>query len=336
MIESKWLTGRVGSESCMQQIIWYIGKLLENRLTRPIKRSIVRSIAAKTGPRSLLNHYYGLLSDEAKSRFHARYSKIFREEGVLLASGEWVIHFINRKIRLPLRPSWSWLDWDGAVSVIGHDIEVKQTYAALIRSDQRPALFLDVGANYGTHSILFLSAGIPVIAFEPNPTCLSYFQVVCELNGLAGRWEQVAIGNDGGQIELVYPEKETWLGSVSSDNALALRKSTFVRTTQVPLKKLDDYCREIPRDNVVVKIDVEGYEREVIQGASQLLLYCKPKLIFESNDAKLRGDLFRLLAEYGYSVHQLPWQPSGGSRVLEIDEFLTNTMTNFMAVARSS
>jgi FkbM family methyltransferase len=319
----------------MQQTSWYIGKLFENRFTRPIKRSIVRSIAAKMGPRSLLNQYYGLLSDEAKSRFHARYSKIFRDEDVLLASGEWVIHFIDRKIRLPLRPSWSWLDWDGAVSAIGHDIEVKQTYAALIKSDQRPSLFLDVGANYGTHSVLFLSAGIPVIAFEPNPTCLSYFQAVCELNGLAGRWEQVAIGNDGGQIELVYPEKETWLGSVSLDVAFALKKSNLVRTTHVPLKKLDDYCRDIPRDNVLVKIDVEGYEREVIQGASQLFLYCKPKLIFESNNARVRGDLFRVLADYGYSVHQLPWQPSGGSRVLDSGEFLTTTATNFMAVARS-
>jgi FkbM family methyltransferase len=318
----------------MQQVSWYIGKLFENKFTRPIKRSIVRSIAAKTGPRSLLNQYYSLLGDQAKSRFHGRYSKIFRDSHVLLTSGEWVIHFIDRKIRLPLRPSWSWLDWDGALSVIGHDIEVKQTYAALLKSDQRPALFLDVGANYGTHSVLFLSAGIPVIAFEPNPACFSYFQMVCELNGLTGRWEQVAIGNDGGQIELVYPDKETWLGSVSSEVASTLKKANFVRTQHVPLKKLDDYCSDI-RNNILIKIDVEGYEREVIQGASQLLRYCKPKLIFESNNSKLRGDLFRLLADYGYSVHQLPWQPSVGSRLLGPHEFLTSTASNFIAVARS-
>jgi FkbM family methyltransferase len=320
--------------SCMQQASWYIRKLFENRFTRPIKRSIVRSIAAKTGPRSLLNQYYSLLGDQAKSRFYARYSKIFRDNHVLLASGEWVIHFTDRKIRLPLRPSWSWLDWDGALSLIGHDIEVKQTYAALLKSDQRPALFLDVGANYGTHSVLFLSAGIPVIAFEPNPACFSYFQTVCELNGLTGRWEQVAIGNDGGQIELVYPDKETWLGSVSSEVAFTLKKSTFVKTQRVPLKKLDDYCSDI-HSNVLIKIDVEGYEREVIQGASQLLRYCKPKLIFESNQLKLRGDLFRLLTDYEYSVHELPWKPSVGSRRLGPHEFLISTATNFIAVARS-
>ena len=313
-----------------------IGKLSDNRFTRPFKRSLVRSIAIKNGPRALLNRYYDLLGDEAKSRFHARYSKIFRDYGIPLAPGEWGVNFINRNIRLPLRPSWSWLNWDSAVSIIGHDIEIKQTYAALVTSDQRPAIFLDVGANYGMHSVLFLSVDIPVIAFEPNPSCFSHFQTVCELNGLTGRWEQVAIGNKAGQIELAYPEKATWLGSVSSDIVPALKKSDGVITKQVPLKKLDDYLSDVPRDKVLVKIDVEGFECEVIEGASQLLADCKPKIIFESNNAKSRRDLLRLLGDCGYSVHPLPWGPSVASRSLGVDEFLTSTSTNFIAIPRSA
>jgi len=318
----------------MQQVSWYIGKLSENRFTRPIKRSFVRLAAAKTGPRSLLNQYYSSLDDEAKSRFQARYAKIFQNDGVLLAPGEWLICFADRRIRLPLRPAWSWLDWDGAVSILGHDIEVKQTYAALVKSDQRPALFLDVGANYGAHSVLFLSVGIPIIAFEPNRACFSYFKTICELNGFTGRWEQAAVGNGTGHIELVFPEKETWLGSVCSDVALNLKKSSFVKTERVPLKMLDDYCQDIPHNNLLIKIDVEGYEPEVIRGATKLLQNCKPKLIFESNDEKSRGELFRLLADNGYSVHQLPWQPSNSSRAFDLDEFSTNKATNFIAISR--
>src|SRR5262249_21129915 len=177
----------------------------------------------------------------------------------------------------------------------GHDVEIKQTYAALITSDQCPVLFLDVGANCGTHSILFLSMGIPVIAFEPNPSCISQFQTVCELNGFRGRWEQVAIGNNAGQIELVYPEKETWLGSVSSCVVASLKKSDGMIAKQVPLRTLDDYLSDVPRDKVLIKIDVEGFEREVIEGASKLFQHCNPKVIFESNIAKLRPDLFRQL-----------------------------------------
>jgi FkbM family methyltransferase len=315
---------------------FYIGKLSENRFTRPIKRSLVSSIATKNGPRTLLNRYYGLLGDEAKSRFHTRYSKIFRDRDVPLAPGEWCIHFIDRKIRLPLRSSWSWLDWDNAISIIGHDIEVKRTYAALVTSDQRPAIFLDVGASYGMHSVLFLSVGIPVIAFEPNLSCLAHFQTVCELNGLKGRWEHVAIGNKAGQIELAYPEKETWLGSVSTDVVSTLKKSHRVTTKQVPLRKLDDYLSDIPRDKVLIKIDVEGFERDVIEGAWQLLRDCRPKLIFESNDANSRRPLHRLLGHAGYSVHPLPWQPFLGSRLLDLDEFVTSTSTNFIAIPHAA
>src|SRR6266478_6145045 len=76
-----------------------VEKLYENRFTKQIKRSIVRSIAAKNGLRSVLEQYYALLSDEAKSRFHARYSKIFRNHSVALAPGEWVVDFVDRRIR---------------------------------------------------------------------------------------------------------------------------------------------------------------------------------------------------------------------------------------------
>lgn len=310
-------------------------KLSENRFTRPIKRSIVRSIAAKNGLRGVLERYYGLLDDEAKSRFHARYSKIFRNHSVALAAGEWVVDFVDREIRLPLRPSWSWLDWDNATSIVGHDVEVKQTYAAMVMSEERPAIFLDVGANYGMHSVLFLSVGIPVIAFEPNPACFSQFKIVCELNSLSGRWEQVAIGNKAGQIELAYPDKETWLGSVSSEVVATLKRSGGVTTKQVPLKKLDDYLTDLPSNKILIKIDVEGFEREVIEGASKILQHFRPKIIFESNDTKSRLDLFQLLANHGYSVHPLPWRFSFASH-LSMDEFLTSKATNFIAIAGSA
>jgi FkbM family methyltransferase len=321
----------------MQQVSWFVAKLRSP--LDPIRRWVVRQIAARKASRALLNRYYGRLSDKARFRFSQRYMQVFRGrglfggEGVPLAPGEWKIRFSDRDIRLPLRPSWAWLDWEHACSVIGHDPEVIQTYAAIIDSDQRPVLFLDVGANYGTHSVLFLSAGIPVIAFEPNPTCVADFQVICELNGLKGRFEQVAIGDRSGHIDLVYPEKDPWLGSISSDVVPNLEAYANVITKRVPLRMLDEYLAEIPRDKVLIKIDVEGSEPEVIQGATRLLQHCQPRLIFESNDARRRSELFQLLADRGYSILPLPWRPSSSSRVLDIGAFLASKATNFIAIA---
>jgi FkbM family methyltransferase len=309
-------------------------KFAENRLTRPIKRSIVRSIATRRGSREILNQYYNLLNDRSKARFHERYSKIFRDQNGQLASGSWRLHFLNRTICVPLRPELSWLDWDGAVSILGHDIEIKQTYSALLESDQRPVLFLDVGANYGTHSILFLSAGVPVIAFEPNPNCVPYFQAICDMNGYSARWEQVAIGSRAGRIKLVYPEKEAWLGSTAADIICTLENSSEVAGLQVPLKTLDEYLQDIPRERVLVKIDVEGFEREVISGASELLKLCRPRVIFEANNKKTRGELFQLFRSLGYTIHCLPLRmPS--TVALSIDEFCACGMTNFIAEAGS-
>jgi hypothetical protein len=61
---------------------------------------------------------------------------------------------------------------------------VKQTYEALVNSDERPTLFVDVGqtTEHTPSFSLFLTAGIPIIAFEPNPMCLSDSQKVCQLN----------------------------------------------------------------------------------------------------------------------------------------------------------
>ena len=222
---------------------------------------LLRLMASNAITLPALNRFYTLFNDRKKSSFHSHYAKIFRERGVI-ANGEWTVVFDGKKLRLPLRAMWSWLDWDTAVSIIGHDIEIKQTYAALVKSKQRPGLFLDIGANYGTHSVLFLSAGIPTIAFEPNPDCFAHFQKICELNGLIGRWEQVALGNSVGQINLIYPPKDTWLDSVSSANTPKTEEDAIVTTTEAPLKRLDDYYLDvISYDKILIKIDVEGFDK---------------------------------------------------------------------------
>ncbi len=315
-------------------LIYLIGKFHDNRFTRPVRRSAIRWMATHRAPRRILNHYYRGLSFQAKSRFHSRYSKIFRPGGSV-SPGQWTIDFLDHVIHLPLRPSLSWLDWDYALSVLGHDAEIKETYAALIESDQRPALFIDVGANYGTHSILFSVVGIPIIAIEPNAECRSQFEAVHELNQLKGRWVPAALGKQAGEIDLVYPGRQTWLGSTSKSVASRLNPLPLV-VTRVPVTVLDDYCDEMPDGEILLKLDVEGSEVEVLQGASQLLRSRAPKIIFESNENAVRPELLELLEGFGYSVYPLPWRPSENTRPLRRDEFLQNRATNFLAIGHLS
>ena len=314
------------------------------RQVERLGRWTVRQLAARKGLRRLLNRYYASLDADGRQRFQQRYARVFRSRGLLgndgvaLSPGEWEIRFAGRTIRLPLRPAWAWLDWDHAVSVIGDDVEVIQTYEALVGSDRPPTLFLDVGANFGTHSLLFLAAGVPSISFEPNPTCQALFHTLCEMNGVTGRWESVAVGNGSGQVELVYPEKEPWLGSVSSDIQSQLKGFDAVKTHLVPLRRLDDYVDALTGHHLLIKIDVEGSEPQVIEGATQLLRTCRPTLIFESypfrdgvDVAGSRRTLFALLQERGYAIRALPLQQDASP--LELGEFLESRGANFMAVA---
>ena len=161
--------------------------------------------------------YHATLNAEGRERYHRRFTEIF-EQGAPLVAGEWTVDFLGRTLRLPLRPAHGGVDWASALAIIGHDIEVKTTYERLsLASAERPEIFLDVGANYGTHSILFASQGVRTISFEPNPECRDYQRIACEWNRLDIQWEPVAIGDHDGEVELVYPRGKTWLGSIAQD-----------------------------------------------------------------------------------------------------------------------
>ena len=242
-------------------------RLTDNRVTRPIKRSIIKHVAARAPSRGLLNRYYNLLSDRQRSTFQSRYAYIFYGHHGAFTSGLWRVEFVGRNSLFPFAQDRCWLDWAVAVGLVAHDMEVKETYRALIQSESPPVLFLDVGANYGMHSLLFLAVGIPIIAFEPNPTCLAYFQDICELNGLAGRWEGVAIGRSAGELELVYPEHQPWLGSTQPSQHSSLTGHQNIKRCTVAVKTLDSFFDSIPeRGLVMVKIDVEGSEPDVLIG----------------------------------------------------------------------
>jgi FkbM family methyltransferase len=313
-----------------------IGKLSNNRITRPIKCWIVKAIVSRRGLRDPLNRWYEKLNEQAKERFYVRYAKIYRNSTARLDAGGWTVTFLDNKIILPLRPDYAWLDWDNAVSILGHDLEIKQTYEALLASNQRPDCFMDVGANYGMHSMLFMSAGIPVIAFEPNPSCVACFKAIQRLNGFSGRLEFVAVGNQIGTTQLVYPERETWLGSLSVNVVSSLKGRGNVKVQETQIKRLDDYFDDLPGGSLVIKIDVEGLELEVLQGASRILSTRNPRIIFESNDRNIRPDLCKTFEKYNYGVYSLPWRPSTSAKPLKTDEFFSNPDHNFIAVINNN
>lgn len=277
-------------------------KLTDNRVTRPIKQATIRALARRALSRRPLNRYFNSLAPEGQEAFHGLHSGLFRGGSGKFSDGTWEVHFAGETIVLPLRSSHAWLDWDAALSLTGHDVEVKQVYEKLVKSGDVD-LFLDVGANHGTHSLLFLAAGIQSVSYEPNPECRDYFETVCRMNGMHGRWENVALGEREGEAILSFPEGRTWLGSIgpSSEDGL--------KSCPVNVVTLDSYLPAVrSAKKILLKIDTEGHEPKVLAGASRLISELRPTIIFEAINGNPRH-VSDVLSAYGYRTSPLK---SGG------------------------
>ena len=316
----------------------------------------MRRIAARAWSRAPLNVVYRHLGWSGKRRFFGAFGQAFqRGSNFPIDPGWWTIDFAGKTLKLPLVPERMWLDWRLALATLVLDDTVKKTYAAIVSSSLKPDLFLDVGANYGTHSLLFLAHGIRTWSFEPNVRCYPYFIESCGLNAFNPHLERVAISRSRGQARLHFPEHATWFGNISDDPGIVGELLAFMSQEEnrkdygcgfenfkvtdiveepVELRTLDDYYGDVIQNarRILIKIDVEGHELDVLRGAPMTLGRC-PLVLFEThNDAAGRGLLFDMLTREEYRIFGLPWSPDGESAALARESFLSDPSADYLAM----
>lgn len=298
-------------------------------------RATVRAVARRDGPRRLFNRVYGRLGTGGREFLQRHFAHAFAAGDPRVQPGAWVVDFAGRPVRLPLDRASMHVGWNAALSVLGHDVEVKRTYEALLRaSHARPDLFLDVGGNFGTHSILFLAHGVETLTFEPNPACHPYFRALCEANGVRPGLRDVALGDAPGEAELVFPEGETWLGTIAAAGRelLAARPAHGAMTARtVPVARLDDVVPDGAGRRILIKIDAEGSEPAILRGAARLLREARPSIVFEAARESDRAGLLDQLAAAGFRVHTLPFDPAAPSPPLDREAFLAHPGQNYLA-----
>ena len=151
-------------------------------------------------------------------------------------------------------------------------------------------LFVDVGANVGSYTVLAAGAcRAEVVAVEPSAETRAALRSNVALNGIEGRVEIHAVGLGAAEGEMRLS-----LGRGPMNRALADGDDAPSET--VPIRTLDAILGG--RAPALLKIDVEGGEADVLKGAAEAL--ASPGLravIAEANDA---GAVGRLLAEHGF------------------------------------
>jgi FkbM family methyltransferase len=155
------------------------------------------------------------------------------------------------------------------------------------------ALVFDIGANVGVMSQIFASLGARVVALEPNMDCVRHIQPSyqdAEIEVI-----QAVAGPKDGLATLSVSDERDDLSSLSKDWIVAIQRQhgeysgLWAREMTVPMLKLDTLVQNygVP---YLIKIDVEGFEEQVLQGLSVQ----PPLLSFEFNMAYLEA-AFRCL-----------------------------------------
>lgn len=161
--------------------------------------------------------------------------------------------------------------------------------------------FIDVGANVGVYALLATSVpGVRVLAMEPSSLAYRRAEENIELNRLQDRVTLVR--------EAAGKARATGYITMGLDamNSL-LEEGADGPAERVPVNTLDLVCSEHKLDRVtVIKVDVEGWETDVLEGALDLVYSRGPALIVEVNDPE---GLETLRKRFGYEcVSYLPAQ----------------------------
>jgi len=135
-------------------------------------------------------------------------------------------------------------------------------------------VFADAGANIGSYTILASGvAGARTIAFEPDPVTSARLQKNIQLNGISRLVEvhTAALGSRVGSVRF----------SIGRDTINSVVGCDEIDSREVPLETLDGAVGD--RTPALIKIDVEGYEAEVLGGASGVLADPRLKVILSEN-----------------------------------------------------
>lgn len=188
---------------------------------------------------------------------------------------------------------------------------------ALLRAARDPGgLLWDVGAHHGLFSHVFCAAGgrNRALAFEPSPAPVEVGREMAERNGIGDRvaFRGAALGAAPGTLD-------AWAGSHGffQTGPAPGGAATF----RVEVTTLDAELARTGQAPSVLKVDVEGFEGDVLHGGARLLREHRPLVLLELHLDLLetRGmapaDALAPLREAGYRFESLRGAPMRAGRV---------------------
>ena len=188
---------------------------------------------------------------------------------------------------LPMTSSQSWR----ALFTGRYDAEIIRMLADFVRPG---SLVVDIGASVGLYTVPLAAAarraGATVLAVEPMPRNTAFVQANVARNGLDSVVDVrcCALGARSGALEMHSEgggvgNAAATAGVDAAEMGRHDRAGSQSHVETVPMLRLDDVLEGIARRVSLVKVDVEGFEFEVLAGAEAMVERDRPVLYTEMN-----------------------------------------------------
>lgn len=129
--------------------------------------------------------------------------------------------------------------------------------------------FIDVGANIGLHSLTASNSNsfIQILSFEPEPKNFLSFIKNIGLNEFENI-KPFCLGLGNNDTIVFININEGWN---KGKHSIKVNFNDSKIKIKIPVTQLDNFSQNISSNQLIVKIDVEGFEKEVLEGAQKVL-----------------------------------------------------------------
>jgi FkbM family methyltransferase len=205
-------------------------------------------------------------------------------------------------------------------------------YLAPLAEVFKNGIALDIGANIGNHAVFFSTRFRSVHAYEPNPRTHNLLKF--NIDGLSNVTSyQRGLGDVRGSFELQQDVTSPGLASIKYN------ADSQAQSVSIQVETLDDLSLPDREALCFIKIDVEGFEENVVKGGAKTLRQFQPVVVLEQHQGEFTDKgttpAIQELRNLGYSFcwekKRRPARTWVGRRIQDLYECASGKQIEFVA-----